>query len=100
MSARTVFAPSRANASALALPIPEAAPVTKATLPSNCLVISPLPGKVGLINRRRFLGSPGKPDRNERPAGSHGGGSPPPPSLVPPPDPPGSDRADVTRRYL
>src|SRR5215813_3656341 len=43
MSATTVFAPSRANASALALPIPEAAPVTKATLPSNCLVMSPPP---------------------------------------------------------
>src|SRR5262249_25902338 len=49
MSATTVFAPSRANASPLALPIPEAAPVTKATLPSNWLVISPLPGSAPLI---------------------------------------------------
>src|SRR5262249_45945653 len=48
-SATTVFAPSRANASALALPIPEAAPVTKATLPSNCLVMSPLPDSAPLI---------------------------------------------------
>src|SRR5206468_4050089 len=47
-SATTVFALSRANASALALPIPEAAPVTTAILPSNCSVISPLPGKVRL----------------------------------------------------
>src|SRR6266498_1803381 len=52
-SATTVFAPSRANASALALPIPEAAPVTKATLPSNCLVISPLHGEVRITISRR-----------------------------------------------
>src|SRR5438876_9465603 len=49
MSATTALAPSRANASALALPIPEAAPVTKATLPSNCLVISPPPDSALLI---------------------------------------------------
>src|SRR5438093_10931122 len=49
MSATTALAPSRANASALALPIPEAAPVTKATLPSNWLVISPPPDSALLI---------------------------------------------------
>src|SRR5215510_3243092 len=43
ISAMTSFAPSRANVRAVALPIPEAPPVTKATLPSTrpAMVISP-----------------------------------------------------------
>src|SRR6266487_4011183 len=37
MSATTTFAPARANASAVARPIPLPAPVTKATLPAKVL---------------------------------------------------------------
>src|SRR5262244_223509 len=41
-AAITTLAPFRANAKAVALPIPELPPVTKATLPSNvCVIVAP-----------------------------------------------------------
>src|SRR4029453_17229218 len=49
MSAMTNFAPSLANVSAVARPIPEAPPVTKATLLSTC------PGILGLLRVRSVL---------------------------------------------
>src|SRR5579859_3798351 len=41
MSSATIVAPRAASSTAVALPIPEPAPVTMAILPSSCLSISP-----------------------------------------------------------
>ena len=38
-SVKAIFAPSAANFNAIALPIPRAAPVTTATLPSNSFIL-------------------------------------------------------------
>jgi hypothetical protein len=40
MSATTTLAPSSANSKEVALPIPEPAPVTIATLPANCPAVN------------------------------------------------------------
>jgi hypothetical protein len=59
MSAATTFAPSEANLSALALPIPPAAPVTMATLLLNRISFSLILGVIGaLAVRPIFLSGP------------------------------------------
>src|SRR6266487_4914564 len=80
-SAMTSLAPSLAKVSAVALPIPEAPPVTNATLPSSCPGMVGSPSLVACIEvvsvpyRRSYHTRRGCVRRNGHGSGGGGGGS-------------------------
>ncbi|BBZ01777.1 hypothetical protein MCHIJ_12140 [Mycolicibacterium chitae] len=87
MSLIASLAPERASSTAIACPIPEAAPVTTATFPANPSMTAPLPGRESAPQFLTF----GRPSlyarsyRLESQSGNAGGGTQTPASGLPAP---------------